>query len=360
MNRNSKLFKILGKEIDAAVIFNGEDTFIDQNFRYFVQARSGIFEGSLAIIERDGTTVITNELEATALKGIDVEVRAGGTKKEMEELARKELSRLDTIGLNFRGITLSNYRLLKKNYRGKISNIGVQIARCRAVKDEGEIRNIAAACRIASRVAERIPSLLKEGMSESELAALISAEMYREGGEGNSFSPIVSFGKTSAIPHYSPGNVKLKKGQIVLADFGCKYRHYCSDITRTFIYGRAGERQKQLYETVLEAQNRALAAIKAGAGEKEVDAIARSVIDAGPFRGKFIHSLGHGLGLQVHDGLPFLSPLSKEELQEGMVVTVEPGAYIDGFGGVRIEDDVAVTSEGCRKLTTASRELIEI
>lgn len=356
--RSRRLFSI-ADDLDAVLVVNGGDGVSDYNFRYFVNPTSGIFEGSAAIVERKRTTVITSVLESGALEGLPVRVKVIRKRDDFGKFLKNSLAGVKRLGLNYQNIPVQLYRVVRKNFSGRIVDCSETLQRCRAVKDSEEIKRIREASRIASRTADSIPSMLREGMTEKELASAITKSMYDNGGEGNSFSPIVSFGKTSAIPHYSPGNVKLKRGHIVLADFGCKYMSYCSDITRTYFFGRATERQKELYQTVHEAQAAALKTLKAGVACGEVDAAARKVIDE-KFSGRFIHSLGHGLGLQVHDGMPVLAGSVKEKLEENMVVTVEPGAYIPGFGGIRIEDDVVVTTSGARLLTDAKRDLVEV
>ncbi len=358
--RNSRLFSLLDGKADVVAIVNSGDSHTDHNFKYFTKAKSGIFEGSFAFVGPKSTSVVTSVLEAGSLKGLDVRVRVSSTRKQSEKIIGTMLSKYKTVGLNYPAVTYEGFRQLKRSFRGKIVDVSEEIARCRAVKDRDEIRRIGESCRIASRVADRIPDMMTEGMTESQLSAKLSMALYEEGSEGPSFSPIVSFGKTTAIPHYFPGRVKLKKGDFVLTDFGGKYDMYCSDITRTYMFGKASDRQRLLYETVKASQEAPFSMIKPGALEKDVDATARRVIDGTEFKGKFIHGLGHGLGLQVHDGGPVLSPRGEERLAEGMVVTVEPGAYVEGYGGVRIEDDVVLTRNGCKLLTDARKELIEV
>lgn len=358
--RNSRLFSLLDGRADAVAIVNSGDSHIDHNFKYFTRAKSGVFEGSVALLEPRNTTVITSVLEAPAVKGLGLRVKVPKSKKQAGAALATATSKHKTIGLNFPAVTYEGFRIMKKGFKGKIVDVSEEISKCRAVKDRDEVRRIERSCRIASNAADRIPGMLSEGMTESELASKLSMALYEEGSEGPSFTPIVSFGKTSAIPHYFPGKVKLRKGDLVLTDFGGKFDMYCSDITRTHIFGKASDKQRQLYETVKASQEAAFGKIRAGAAERDIDAAARKVIDGSAFKGRFIHGLGHGLGLQVHDGRPTLSPRGEEELKEGMVVTVEPGAYLEGFGGVRIEDDVLVTKTGCRRLTTANRELTEV
>ncbi len=180
----------------------------------------------------------------------------------------------------------------------------------------------------------------------------------KNGAQDNAFTPIIAFGENSAEPHYFSGSRKLKKGDIVLMDFGARYKKYNSDMTRTYIFGRANEKTKRMYEVVLEAQRVGIESIKSGVKGSDVDKKAREYIDSTEFKGLLIHSLGHGVGLAVHDH-PALSPNSNLVLENGMVVTVEPGVYVRGFGGVRIEDDVLVKGNG-EVLTPAPKDLIEI
>ncbi len=183
-------------------------------------------------------------------------------------------------------------------------------------------------------------------------------EMQKNGGGGVSFDSIVAFGKNSAEPHYSAGQAKLRKGQFVLCDYGTKYRRYCSDITRTLVYGKASKQQKRMYEVVLQALEMGTEMCTPEHTGAEVNSKVTEFIDSTEFKGRFIHSLGHSLGLAVHDG-PGLSRAYTKKLEPGMVLTVEPGIYIPGLGGVRIEDDVLITRSKPRVLTSAKRDLIE-
>ena len=230
--------------------------------------------------------------------------------------------------------------------------------RARKIKEESELKNLREAARIASDSFEDFTKTLREGMTESELAANIVYAMMKNGASGESFKTIVAFGKNSAIPHYSPGNAKLKKNDFVLMDYGALYNRYCSDTTRTVVFGRADEKQRDIYETVKLAQAESKKALTSMANGKDIDKIARDIIDK-KYPGRFIHSLGHGVGLDVHDH-PALSPTLDFILKPNMVVTDEPGIYIPGFGGVRIEDDLIIKKNGHEEITTATRELLEL
>jgi Xaa-Pro dipeptidase len=183
--------------------------------------------------------------------------------------------------------------------------------------------------------------------------------MQRLGASGPSFTTNASFGPNAAEPHHSPGSERLRKGDFALFDFGALFNRYGSDITRTFFYHRATSRQKEMYEVVKEAQQAGFDAIRAGAISKDVDAAARAVIDGSSFKDLFIHSLGHGIGLSVHDGGRLASG-SDLVLEENMVLTVEPGVYVRGEGGVRIEDDIRVTKDGYELLTFTPKDLTVI
>jgi Xaa-Pro dipeptidase len=209
---------------------------------------------------------------------------------------------------------------------------------------------------IISKVCDEIPTLIKNKVTENELVAEISYLIGKFGATGTAFSSIVAFGKNSANPHYSHSNVKPKIKDFMLFDMGAEYKKYCSDITRTFVYKRLGREHKDMYSTVLRAQELAFDEIRDSVDAKSVQKKVEKYINSTRYKGKFIHGLGHSIGLATHDGYSF-SQSEKFVLKEGMVFTVEPGIYIPGFGGVRIEDDVLVKKNGIEVLTTACKEL---
>lgn len=245
---------------------------------------------------------------------------------------------------------------LKKGVKADFVDVWKAIEKARIVKDADEIERLREACRIASRVGDEIPSFLKPGMAEFEAAAEVGYRMQKLGASAPSFPTDASFGANAAEPHHSPGGDRIKKGQTALFDYGALYRRYGSDVTRTYFMGSASKRQREMYEIVRLAQQAGIDAIQAGVNGKEVDAAARRIIDDSPFKGLFIHSLGHGIGLSVHDGGRMAQGVDLI-LEENMVLTVEPGVYVRGEGGVRIEDDIRVTKQGCELLTSGSREL---
>ena len=238
--------------------------------------------------------------------------------------------------------------------------VPIQLDVLRAVKTADEIKKITAAAAIADEALTKILPLIRPGATEESLAAALEYEMRIRGSERPAFTTILASGARAALPHGLPSEKKIEAGEFVVIDFGAVYQGYHSDITRTFCVGGASSRQREVYDTVLQAQLAGLAAVKPGAACREVDRVARSVIEAAGFGEYFGHGLGHGVGLVIHEG-PRLSPSAGEErLEAGMVVTVEPGIYLPGWGGVRIEDLVVVTEDGCRILSTMDKALMEL
>lgn len=233
------------------------------------------------------------------------------------------------------------------------------VEKLRCVKDASELASMQEAADIISRVFEAVLPLIRPGISELGLAAEIEHEMKRRGASGASFETIVASGVRSAWPHARPSSNLLKKDELVVLDQGAILRGYCSDMTRTVFLGKAPGRIRKLYKAVLDAQQAAKAAVRPGVKAGDVDRAARAVLRQAGLARYFTHSTGHGLGLEVHE-MPRLGRGDEFVLQEGMVVTVEPGVYVEGLGGVRIEDDVVVTAQGALDLTNAPREFLEL
>ncbi len=231
--------------------------------------------------------------------------------------------------------------------------------RARRVKTEEEIRLIAKAEEIGDIAFGEILKILRPGMTELEAAAELEYQMKKAGAGGFSFDTIMASGKNSSMPHAVPSEKKLEEGDFVTMDFGCTFKGYCSDMTRTVVLGKANEKQKEIYQTVLSAQETALSVIRAGLTGAEVDQAARNLIAEAGYGDCFGHGLGHSVGLYIHEE-PRLSPSGHDVLEAGMLETVEPGIYVPGFGGVRIEDLVVVTEKGCRNLTHSPKQLIEL
>jgi Xaa-Pro aminopeptidase len=227
----------------------------------------------------------------------------------------------------------------------------------RAVKSKKELANIIAAQRISERVLRGTIEKFKIGITEIEIAKFIKKSFVKYSAPILSFSPIVSFGKNTANIHHEPTKTKLKKGDTIMLDFGCTINHYCSDMTRTYFFGKPSKRQEKVYLTVLEAQNKVLKKIKGGEHRaKIIDKSARQFLSKKFGAKKFSHGLGHGVGTVIHEW-PNFKPKSEDIIPVGCVMTVEPGLYFKGFSGVRIEDMVLITKNGCKNLTKVPKDL---
>lgn len=229
----------------------------------------------------------------------------------------------------------------------------------RKIKDQNEIASMHKAAQVADAVFGEIRLEIKPGMSETDLAARIDFLLRRRSTDVPPFKTIVASGERASLPHAQPTDKKIAKGDLLTLDFGGSIDGYCSDLTRTVVVGKASSKQREVYQIVLDANLKALAGIKAGTRGNEADTLARQHIEAKGYGERFGHSLGHGVGLEVHEE-PRLSQKNAEPLEPGMVATVEPGIYIPGWGGVRIEDLVVIEDQGCRLLSAAPKELIEI
>jgi len=227
------------------------------------------------------------------------------------------------------------------------------------VKEKSELASITKAVEIADIAYERILNLVAPGIRERELAAELEYQMMMLGSEKAAFDTIVASGYRSAMPHGTASSKKLRKGDFVTFDFGAMIDGYVSDITRTLVVGKATSRQKKIYNIVLRAQQTAIRKMKPGIACKAVDKAARQVISKAGYGKNFGHGTGHGISIEVHSG-PRLSQLSNDKLKVNNVVTVEPGIYISGWGGVRIEDDVLVTRTGRRVLNRATKKMLEL
>ena len=229
----------------------------------------------------------------------------------------------------------------------------------RAVKDESELDLIRAACRATDRAFGRLLEVPFVGRTERDVAWDLGQIFHDEGADVPAFEFIVGSGPTGAMPHARAGDRKIGRGELVVIDFGCTIDGYSSDCTRTVATGQLDGKAKEAYATVLAAQEAALGGLRAGLSGVAADALARDVIDAGEFAGAMGHGLGHGLGLEVHEA-PRVSTESTDVLAPGNVVTVEPGIYLGGEFGIRIEDDVVVTADGIENFTGARKDLVEV
>ena len=263
-------------------------------------------------------------------------------------------------GLEDDYVTFSKFASLKRiSPKSVFSPVSSHIDKIRMIKDSNEIEKIKTAAKIADSAYSFILDKICTGKTERQIALDLEYFMKSQGAEGLSFDTIVASGVRSALPHGTASDKVIESGDFVTLDFGCKYLGYCSDMTRTVVMGKASERQKEIYSTVLAAQKASLDTIRAGELAKAVDDAARSIITDAGYGKNFGHGLGHSLGLKVHES-PSCSPKSADVLTENMLMTVEPGIYIEDFGGVRIEDLVLVTKDGHENLTASKKELTEL
>ncbi len=268
--------------------------------------------------------------------------------------------RIAHIGVEDRALSHAAYMGMKNSLKTvSVTGIGDMITSLRAVKDESEFSCMSTAAGIADDAFAATVKLMRAGMTEIEVAAELEYQMRKNGSTGTSFETIVASGVNSAKPHGTASSKPLENGDLVVMDFGCIYNGYCSDMTRTVAIGEISEKQKTVYNSVLYTQLKVLNNIGAGKTCSEVDGLARSVLQSFGLAEYFGHSLGHGVGIDIHEA-PTLSPKSTAILKPGMIVTVEPGVYIDDNFGVRIEDTVIITENSIKNLTNSTKELIII
>ncbi|MBP5289231.1 MAG: aminopeptidase P family protein [Clostridia bacterium] len=278
--------------------------------------------------------------------------------KEFEERIKDGL--VSKVLFEDKRLTVSELRKLERNFAdAEFLPIGERLDRLRMVKDRDEIRAIAGAQALAEEALAHLLPLLSPDRTETWVAAELERYMKLHGAEKPSFETICISGTRTSLPHGRPENIKLTDGGFLTMDFGCVLDGYCSDMTRTVCIGRATEEMKTVYNTVLRAQLAGVAAAKAGVSGKDVDKASRDVITEAGYGEYFGHSTGHGCGLQVHEA-PYFAPKADNLIPAGAVLSVEPGIYLPGRFGVRIEDLIAVTENGCENLNRSSKELVEI
>ena len=258
-------------------------------------------------------------------------------------------------------LSLAGWSVLKKAAGKGVRWLEIDglVDRLRAVKDASEIERIRDAARVGSEVMEETIRLVRPGVTELDLAAEIGYRMRRKGASGESFEAIVASGPRSALPHARPTSRQIGKNELVVLDLGAILRRYCSDLTRTVYVGRAPSRIRRWYQAVLEAQAAGRDIVRAGVTTGAVDTATRGVLQRKGLGRYFVHSTGHGIGLEIHED-PRLARGQKALLEAGNVITLEPGIYVEGVGGIRIEDDAVVTPRGAEILTTVPRELLEL
>lgn len=322
--------------------------FNQANITYFTS-----FSGATALlIPENGEATLfvsgTNYQQAKAeVKGYNVELIKRG-----ESVMQKIAQQNQKAKLSIDTLAIESWRMLAKEVGGeeKLEPAYLLFRNLREVKDTEEILLIREACKMADAGIKTASEMIRPGVTQKEIAAEAEYAMRKAGSDGIAFETIVSAGECCAFPHGTKIDKTVCEGDFVTVDLGAINKFYCSDITRTFIAGKPSEKQQKIYEAVMQAHHMAYDKIEAGVLAQKVDWAAWRIIDKAGYGDYFVHNLGHGVGIEVHEA-PVLGPDSKDVLQSGNIVTDEPGIYLPGYGGVRIEDTVLVTEKGAEKLT---------
>lgn len=351
------------KKLRRALHSAGADSLLETHLPniYYLCGFSGdsaalLVDGTSVTLFTDGRFTIQAKEET---RGIRVHIHKGPLLEAVgKHLRTRRRGRISVSPLR---LTLAGWKLLRKEAGSHLKWIAVDglVENLRAVKDASEIARIREAARLGSEVMDEAIRLVRPGVTELEIAAEIGYRMRRKGASGESFEAIVAAGPRSALPHARPTTRQIGKNELVVLDLGAILRRYCSDLTRTVYVGKAPARVRQWYQAVLEAQSAARDELKSGASCGAIDSAARNVLQRKGLGRYFVHSTGHGIGLEIHED-PRIARDQKLRLETGNVVTLEPGVYVEGVGGIRIEDDALVTPRGCEILTTAPREFLEL
>lgn len=354
MNRINKLKKLREeKELDVIMITSNENRF------YFSE-----FTGTAGII----LVTDINNYFITDFRYLD-QAKEQTEGFEIIEITRNKNNNLinffnnhnlNKIGFEDGDLSYKHFQELKYiDPKKEYLPLSDEINDFRKIKDDKEIDTIKEAIRITDEAFNKIIKFIKPGMKEKEVAAELEYYLRKLGGEGPSFDFIIASGKRSALPHGVASDKIIEVGDFIVLDFGTYYKGYCSDMTRTIVVGKPNEKQVEIYNIVLKAHLEVLDKIKPGMLGQQADQIAREIIEEAGYGDNFGHELGHSLGIELHE-YPRLSKTSDEILKPGMVITDEPGIYLQDWGGVRIEDDLVVTEDGCESLNRSSKELIII
>ena len=320
-------------------------------------------ESGALVVSRDGATLLTDGRFTIQAKqetnGVHIELQKGTLFTALGELLKRK--GWNRTGYDPSQLTVAQLAAIQKAAGSRWKGIDASglVAALRMRKDAQELSVMRRAAILAGEALESVLPMLKPGVRESEVAAEIEYQMRKRGATGASFETIVASGPRGALPHARPTAKKLRKNELVVLDLGAILGHYCSDMTRTVFLGRASRKVRGWYSAVLEAQQAAIAKVEAGVTCGEVDAAAREVLKKHDLEAFFVHSTGHGLGLEVHEE-PRIARGQETRLQAGNVITIEPGVYVEGAGGIRIEDDVVVHAGRSEVLTRVTRDLIEL
>jgi Xaa-Pro aminopeptidase len=352
-SRRQKLRKLFRKaEVDALLV---------TNFKNVTYLSGFTGDDSYLLVTQDGERLVTDPRYTTQLeeecRGLSLEIRMPGVTMLAGTTKAIERTGVERLGLEGSSATLSFERSLAKALP-KVKLVATEnlVERLRVVKDKDEIDATRLACQQAQRAFDVVRASLTPTMTELDVAAELEYQARRFGAKALSFPPIVAVGPRAALPHATPTRRQLNESDFTLVDWGANSGLYMSDLTRIIVTGRISPKLQKVYGVVLKAQLAAIDAIRPGLTGEEVDAVARKVIKRAGYGKAFGHGLGHGTGLEIHEA-PRLAVGQKTKLRPGMIVTVEPGVYLPGWGGVRIEDDVLVTRAGHEVLTDVPKQL---
>lgn len=355
-DRLTELRKIIkGKNLDGIILTGRPNTFYLSGF-------SGSTSYLLVGMQQAWLIVdfrYTIQAKLQACKGVEVIEQTDSFMLTLNQLLSDY--KIQKVGFEGNNLNYSEFESFKNKLTqaNLFVNVGSEIDLLRIKKDENEIEIIAQAVLMGDRVFDHILKIVKPGMREDDLATEIDYQMKKLGAKGPSFDTIVASGERSAMCHATPSENILKKGDSLVLDFGLNYHHYCSDMTRTIFIGDPGDEMKRIYNIVKDAQQAALDCIISGMPARDADKIARTIITHAGYGSCFGHSLGHGVGIEIHED-PRLAEKSEAILSDGMVFTIEPGIYVEGLGGVRIEDMVVLVNGKPRNLTTSTKSMIVI
>lgn len=355
MTASDKLVEQLNLTAQSAVVVHNPS-----NMFYLTQGYTGegcvYISGTRRVIITDFRYVEQAEQQAPGFQ-VNMTDRGLGHNQWVAKLCQED--QVDTLYYEDDYLTVRSYESLRRAVGEGVSYLSLAGApeKLRQIKTPAEAEAMRRAAAITSAAFEALLPKIKEGMTEKDLQIELDFTMLKLGADGNAFETIIASGENGSLCHAIPGPRKLRKGDMITMDFGAKVGGYCSDMTRTVALGEPSAEMRRVYDTVLRAQILAEEALAPGKTGAELDKIARDYIDSQGYEGRFGHSLGHAVGIDIHEN-PRLSYLSDDVMVPGVVITVEPGVYIPGLGGVRIENTCLVTENGCEPLTTPTKELI--
>lgn len=353
MNRIQRLQDVLIESNLAALLVTDL-----LNVRYLVG-----FTGTAGavLVTQDEAFFITDfryqDQAANQVQDVQIRIHQSGVYQEVQAIIADR--NIKQVGIEADNLTVAQFQMVQETLSALVKTTSQIVEELRQVKDQSELDLIQKACEITDEAYQHILGFAKPGLTEIQIANELEAFLKNKGASGMSFTTIVASGARGALPHGVASEKQLVKGELVTLDFGCFYQGYASDMTRTFAIGSVDDQLRKIYDIVLEAQLRVIEHTKAGMTGREIDALARDYISEKGYGDYFGHSNGHGVGLAIHEA-PAISTRSNDVMVENMVITDEPGIYLPGIGGVRIEDDLVIQKEGVHVINQSPKEFITI